>query len=941
MGGKELLREIVRQILHHAGEREMALRLGLESWTGAEVKKTLRKLGQDKTVWLNRDLYVESEELMAAAQTLKRPVPKDLAAYFGQEKAETPVPVERLLELKKLMALSDADHRRLIKENVLLPGGIPLENRIGAWTLNHPSVPLLVDLKCYMEGEKKLFPEGGRSLVEDCGATAIGMHQQLNDKAYDRALGDGTLSRSPLVFLFTACLAQHYLDAGGRRALLETLLRCVFADVSRETLDAVCTIPHVTGITVFAVLDLLSVEEGEKREKLRAHYTRWLQHAGWGGALRTSEEAAEEAAMKQAEREEEIALLFRQYVCALWEKHRYLERRDTYTMDQPPMEKLFVRQTFRQEGEAQDSYPTLRRRRDAAGNLRSFCRMIVGPTGMGKTSFLRNVILSLVWQDLPELEEETAAVFRRNGEELFAAEDRTILPLFVRGLMFGRQKDLMAKNGEIEPETLMRLAWGTAMWDSDGLGSEELYEDTVDLEMPQPLLEEFVRRAEEGTLLLIVDAYDEAADRQLLERYLHAFRKTYQKASILITSRPTGTKPAKLRYSRWSIGFGRAQQEELICRWCSKNAEAIHHSKEQLTCGEREEYDRRIRHLEENHLARYFCANPYLLTAYLASTNQDSSRKIGRILTNLETSILQKVITDDALIENGIMERMRAYNVSVARLREAFCEIAFEAVTGRQERVENISEATVRRVILKLYNLDAGSSWESYQKLFLASGGGQSEGEAVWQTMRTFFTTQPGILVAGEEEGFCFLSELFLCHMAAQRVIALLQNNTETAPKEYLDQIMGRLGDIESSHHYALVCVALLCAAEDLKVSRYASSDCFVTRQELLSAVVGQMTVRLAGETRFAHRLILAGGLCDILADRFASSLLNSMVVEQPLREVQTVLLLNALTCVPEILERRKDAVEQGTLLTREEILNSTAARSAAEQLREHGYILP
>ena len=87
--------------------------------------------------------------------------------------------------------------------------------------------------------------------------------------------------------------------------------------------------------------------------------------------------------------------------------------------------------------------------------------------------------------------------------------------------------------------------------------------------------------------------------------------------------------------------------------------------------------------------------------------------------------------------------------------------------------------------------------------------------------------------------------------------------------------------------------------------------------------------------------MILAEGLCDILADRFASSLLNSRVVEQPLREIQTVLLLNALACVPEILERRKDAVEQGTLLTREEILNSTAARSAAEQLREHGYIIP
>ena len=50
---------------------------------------------------------------------------------------------------------------------------------------------------------------------------------------------------------------------------------------------------------------------------------------------------------------------------------------------------------------------------------------------------------------------------------------------------------------------------------------------------------------------------------------------------------------------------------------------------------------------------------------------------------------------------------------------------------------------------------------------------------------------------------------------------------------------------------------------------------------------------------------------------------------------------LKIAPCVPEILERRKDAVEQGTLLTREEILNSTAARSAAEQLREHGYIIP
>ncbi|MBR5095132.1 MAG: hypothetical protein IK095_08560 [Oscillospiraceae bacterium] len=735
--------------------------------------------------------------------------------------------------------------------------------------------------------------------------------QASDRKRFTRLIDEASLGLTQVRIGIFAILAARLQSLSAGAEAREELLQLFGRELllpDREQLGQAAQLPAFFSVTTFTLLAAGCCREGQLPE-IRAGYAAWLKERG----------VAPFPFRQQAEEQ-----YLSGYLDALWAKHHLWERRGGDQMLRAA--KVFTLQQFTRDGAGPaPACPTLELAQDR-------CRLICDATGMGKTSFLRASILALICDrardregDAPLIAEREREIFRALRERLFSPEDREKLPVYVRGLSFGRQTD--RSTGGPDADLLFRIGWASAMVREQDL---EDVPDGLDLAgVPAEAVALLSALAEQGKVLLLIDALDEAFDRSRLVAHIRAFRQRYRDCPVLITSRPIHLAVldnARILHSTWRVGFGPEQQREMIGKWCIKSDERFWQGEASLTEDELADLQARIALLAVDRFARGFAANPYLLTAYLIYTSAVAPKKIGEMLEPIGSLIVQKMFDDDNSMGNGVFTALSEHEFNAAKLLQAFEELAFRVLSEDADRGRGFPEELLKEVLLPrleqlnaldellgagpLASQEAPASAEALSSLemllrlsqltgspFLARAGAQKPAARIYEKMRMFFTTQPGLLVADEDGRFRFLSPIFLCHMAARYVVRQRLQNISGRREALaeLEQFLAPIGALRDGELAVIYCNALIGEANQ---ALRGLKDDRLSRADLFRAVTERTIARLSLAAEPEDAALMLSGVLDILLGSYCATDLSSPA-NGPQREAvglcQLQLLLNLL----------------------------------------------
>ena len=388
--------------------------------------------------------------------------------------------------------------------------------------------------------------------------------------------------------------------------------------------------------------------------------------------------------------------------------------------------------------------------------------LLLSPTGYGKSSFVKAAMTTALYAWMQPWQWygiEDGDWYTGQQKKIWRSDDRDAIPmpLLITGLPYGRLPSLENAERDLIDDAIDQYAAAFAAEKEDVKKAWRKLRDDEKALLKAALMP----LAEAGRLIVIVDAYDEALERKLLGRRILGFRAKYPGCKVVVTGRPlyrgAYSDLQRARYAELAIDFTDKDIDALVDLW----HEVTEDSPEDM----RTEAEEDKKALRASRFTREM-RTPYLVTMMLYFRNAKGVFSIGRMYEEITKDILKKMYrqSPDGSTPSRFLEK-----TSPAKLRrDLFGPLALNCVVSDQVTVD-------MREIKEMVKQNAGN--------LLAEEAGPMETEAfkaLWSDIHRFILTQPGLLVATDDDKFCWLTKGLMYYLAAEQLLDPMINGKTT-----------------------------------------------------------------------------------------------------------------------------------------------------------------